>query len=172
MSKATLANILRFDADTCRAEFRIGQTHSMTHASRRRGRETRLSEHDSGNAEDTLAAWPGVYGGRYRPLTEGEVVEVHETALELLCELGMSQATPTMVERVTACGGRFTQDRRLLFPRELVERCISQARRDVVLHGRRDELAARLAVQVLGERRPARILDSAVYDANNERLRR
>ena len=30
---------------------------------------------------------------------------------------------------------------------------------------------ARLAVQVLGERCPARILDSAVYDANNERLR-
>ena len=113
----------------------------MTHASRRRGRKTRLSEHDSGNAEDTLAAWPGVHGGRYRPLTAAEVAEVHETALELLCELGMSQPTPTMVERVTASGGRLTRERRLLFPRELVERCITQARRDIVLHGRRDELA-------------------------------
>ena len=45
-----------------------------------------------------------------------------------------------MVARVTAAGGRLTDQGRLLFPRALVEDVIAGARRDVTIHGRRPGL--------------------------------
>lgn len=100
----------------------------------RRGRE--------GHADEILpaAVWPGVAGGRYRPLSDSEEAAVHEAALHLLETLGLSQAIPSMVDRVTARGGRLDDDGRLLFPRALVEDVIAGARRDVVLHGQRPGL--------------------------------
>lgn len=70
---------------------------------------------------------------------------MHEAVLFLLEELGLSQATSSMVEKVTAKGGRLTADGRLLFPRELVLESIESARRDVVLHGQRAGLELELS---------------------------
>ncbi len=78
----------------------------------------------------------GAAGGRFAPLTGAEVETTHETALELLETLGLSQATPSMVEKVTAHGGRLTEQGRLIFPRDLVEAALAGARRDVTLFGR------------------------------------
>lgn len=75
-------------------------------------------------------------GGRFRPLSDTEQSEVHNAALALLESLGISQATPSMVERVTSRGGRLTDDGRLQFPRSLVEDAISSLRRNVRLYGR------------------------------------
>lgn len=85
------------------------------------------------------AAWPGVIGGRYRPLSSDEEDLVAETALELLATLGCAQAIPSMIERVTAQGGRLTEDGRLLFPRDLVGWAVKGARRDLVLYSRGDK---------------------------------
>ena len=81
------------------------------------------------------AVWPGVSGGRYRPLRDADAAGIHDAALSLLAEVGLSQAIPPMVERVTARGGRYTGDGRLTFPRGLVEDVIAGARRDFILHG-------------------------------------
>ena len=79
--------------------------------------------------------WPGVIGGRLRPLSPDEVERVTEAALSLLDTLGLSQAVPSMIERVTAAGGALTEDGRLRFPRRLVQKSIDEARRDFVLSG-------------------------------------
>ncbi len=83
------------------------------------------------------AVWPGLEAGRFKPLSETEVAGVHDTVLTLLSDLGLSQAIPSMVERVVARGGTYTEDGRLTFPRSLVEDSIAGARRDFILHGRR-----------------------------------
>ena len=100
-------------------------------------RRTRRGRRSGPARPDTRpAVWPGVAGGRYRPLSDADAARVHEAVLSLLADVGLSQAIPPMVERVTARGGRHTGDGRLTFPRDLVEDVIAGARRDFVLHGR------------------------------------
>lgn len=100
----------------------------------RRGRAAREAALDSAPA--TAFGPAGFPGGRYAPLSSAEVNATHETALELLENLGLSQATPLMVECVEANGGRLTDDGRLTFPRKLVRDAIASVRRDVMLFGR------------------------------------
>ena len=103
----------------------------------RRGRRGRVGRDVDGGERERPAVWPGVEGGRFRPLSNGEEAAVHDAVLYLLETLGLSQAIPSMVEKVTARGGELTEDGRLLFPRDLVLETIETARRDVVLHGQR-----------------------------------
>ncbi len=103
----------------------------------RRGRAARR---DGDETLEPAAVWPGVLGGRYKPLSDTEIAAVHEATLHLLETLGLSQAIPSTVEKVTARGGSLTEDGRLLFPRDLVLECIETARRDIVLYGQRDGL--------------------------------
>jgi trimethylamine--corrinoid protein Co-methyltransferase len=101
---------------------------------RRRSRVARQVKSAS-EAVHRPAVGPGETGGRFRPLSTAEEEMVHEAVLSLLETLGLAQATPSMVEKVTASGGRLTEDGRLLFPRGLVLDTIAGARRDIVLHG-------------------------------------
>ena len=107
---------------------------------RRRGRDARMASHEAPLAEAARGVWPGVSGGRFKPLGDAVQAQVNDTALTLLETLGLSQAIPSMVRRVTEHGGRLTGDGRLLFPRALVEDVIAGSRRDVVLHGQRPGL--------------------------------
>ena len=111
----------------------------MTARTRHR-RRSKAGEQDDEASHEAPPVWPGLTAGRYRPLTDDEADLVHEAVLHLLETLGLSQAIPSMVEKVTAEGGRLTDDGRLLLPRDLVLRSIERARRDVVLHSRRPGL--------------------------------
>ena len=84
--------------------------------------------------------WPGVEGGRYRPLSDSDVERLHQTVLDLLERIGLSQAIPSMIELVCARGGRLTEDGRLLFPRALVEDVVANANKSFVMYGRGDGL--------------------------------
>lgn len=106
----------------------------MTAKSRRRGRVSRVSSDDS-SAGSSPSVWPGLSGGAFRPLNDQALSDVNEAALNLLETLGLSQASTSMIEKVCAEGGTCTDDHRLLFPRDLVRRAISEARRDIVLCG-------------------------------------
>lgn len=106
----------------------------------RRVRRGRQGHAESAADDMTKAVWPGVEGGRYKPLTEVEERLVNDAVLDLLETLGLSQPIPSMVEKVVARGGKLTDEGRLLFPRKLVLEMIDSARRDVVLHGQREGL--------------------------------
>ncbi|MCK4861680.1 MAG: trimethylamine methyltransferase family protein, partial [Rhodobacteraceae bacterium] len=77
----------------------------------------------------------GMDGGLYKPLTENDIADIHESALEVLETVGLAQATPSCVKACTKAGAEF-RDGRLYFPRELVEYTLATANRDFTLHGR------------------------------------
>ena len=90
------------------------------------------------NAPPTAAPlWPGHEGGRFCPLSEADMRAVDTAALDLLENLGLSQAPESLTAQVQRRGGALGDDGRLRFPRELVRETIAGARRSVRLHGRR-----------------------------------
>ncbi len=105
-------------------------------ASRRQGgRQARVALRQAPLAEDERAVQPGMQSGRFHPLTDADIKSIHEAAIEVLETVGLSQAIPSCIEIVTAAGGSYTDQGRLLFPRSLVEDTIASAARDIVLHG-------------------------------------
>ena len=79
-------------------------------------------------------------GSVFRPLTDSQVEKIHRAALDLLENLGMSDATPRVRDVALAHGCSLSGDNRLLFPRTLVEDMLSTASRDFVVHGRTPDL--------------------------------
>ncbi|WP_421701754.1 trimethylamine methyltransferase family protein [Aliiroseovarius sp.] len=105
----------------------------MSDTQRRRGRRSRLAEPVI--VEENPPVWPGVEAGRFKPLSEPEVALIEESALSLLETLGLSQATQSMIDKVTAAGGSLDTEGRLLFPRDLVHWAIEGASRGFTLCG-------------------------------------
>jgi trimethylamine--corrinoid protein Co-methyltransferase len=77
----------------------------------------------------------GMVGGLYKPLTDAEILQIHDLVLRLLENLGLSQLTPSLEARAVAVGCRVDGDGRLRFPRALVEDMIARTRRKFTLHG-------------------------------------
>ena len=102
---------------------------------RRGGRAARRALRAAPIPEEQRPVQPGMEGGRYKPLTEAEVLRIHEAVLDVLERIGLSQAIPSCVELITQAGGKLDQHGRLLFPRALVEDTIANAARNIVLHG-------------------------------------
>jgi trimethylamine--corrinoid protein Co-methyltransferase len=71
--------------------------------------------------------------GRYEPLTRPELDRIHRTALRLLDEVGYADATPSMIEVMTAGGCRVDGEGRLRIPPSLVEDVIANAPHGLVL---------------------------------------
>ncbi len=103
----------------------------------RRGRNARTKERQIREFSND-SKWIGVSGGQYEPLKISDINEIHEAVLDLLETLGLSDAPQCMIDIVTAHGGRYTNQGRLLFPRPLVNRAIAGIRRNVVLWSRRE----------------------------------
>ncbi len=99
------------------------------------GRSARRALREAPLQDADKAVHPGTSGQCFKPLTEADVQRVHEAALEVLATIGLSQAIPSCVELVTAAGGEYTGEGRLLFPRSLVEDTLARAARNLVLHG-------------------------------------
>ncbi|MEP1208133.1 MAG: trimethylamine methyltransferase family protein [Rhizobiaceae bacterium] len=108
----------------------------MTSTTQRRGRKERLNQ--SSKPDPSPPVWSGVSGGQLKPLTPDEVQLVDEAALSLLETLGLSQAIPSMVDKVTKAGGRLSDDNRLLFPRDLVKRTLDEALNSFDLCGQQE----------------------------------
>ena len=108
-------------------------------ARRSGGRAARVALRQAPLEEDARAIRPGLIGGAYKPLSDGQMADVYEAALGLLEDLGMGQATPEFIELVTAAGGHMDEHDRLRFPRDVVKRAVSTAAKEFVLHGFNDD---------------------------------
>jgi trimethylamine--corrinoid protein Co-methyltransferase len=73
--------------------------------------------------------------GRFQPLTQSGLEQIHQTALRLLEEVGFGDATPSGIEYLTRTGCTLSPAGRVLFPRALVEDTIAKAGRRFLLHG-------------------------------------
>lgn len=106
----------------------------------RSGRAARRAERQGGaGSGPTTAIWPGIEGGRYRPIPADGIEAIHRTALRILAEIGLARATPRCIETVCAAGGTLSDAGRLLFPSDLVERVLKRAGRGFKLYGQRPE---------------------------------
>lgn len=104
-------------------------------SARRGGRQARRELRAAPVPEDERAVRPGLTGGLYKPLSDGDIQRIHTAALDALEQIGLADAIPSCIELVTAAGGRLRDDGRLLFPRALVEDVVARAARRFPLHG-------------------------------------
>ncbi len=79
---------------------------------------------------------PGLPGGSYKPLSDRDVERIHETALDLLEQVGMANPLPILKEHALAKGCWLDEHNRLCFPRALVEDVIAAVPRTFVTLGR------------------------------------
>lgn len=106
----------------------------------RQGRAARRNARkDGAGSGATTAIWPGIEGGRFKPIPEAGIEAIHQTALRILAEVGLANATERCIDTVTSAGGTLTDKGRLLFPTEMVERVLATAGRSFKLYGQRPE---------------------------------
>ena len=73
---------------------------------RRLGRVARTGARAAGLPPDMRPVHPGMAGGRYLPLHETDVPRIHTAALDVLEQIGLSDAPPSGVELLTASGAK------------------------------------------------------------------
>ncbi len=99
------------------------------------GRSARRAIREAGGTQRAVA--PGPSGGSYRPLSDHDVERIHQTALDVLENIGMATPIPILVEHALPRGCRLDEKGRLLFPRQLVEDVIAKGGKDGGLSGPR-----------------------------------
>ena len=97
----------------------------------RRGRKSRQK-----NPTMATAVGPGMPGGRYRPLTESDEKQVHQTILDVLENIGMGDPIAIVKERALERGCFMNEHGRLCFPGALVEDVIASTPKNLQLLGR------------------------------------
>ena len=111
-------------------------TDPSTAKRRQGGRRARHALRAAKPAVEEAPVRPGHKGGRYRPLSDGEVKTIHQAVLNVLAEIGMAEVPPVVTQAAQAKGARLNDEGRLCFPRAFVEDIITGAGRNFVLHGR------------------------------------
>ncbi len=104
--------------------------------SRSGGRAARRAARAAPLTDDMRAIRPGMNGGRYKPLSDVDVLKIHDAALQLLEEVGLADAPQSGIDILTKAGANLGADGRLRFPRALVEDMLAIAAKQVTLHGR------------------------------------
>ena len=104
---------------------------SPRRAGRSGGRQARRDLRAAPLTEDIKPVRAGLSGNTYKPLSETDVEQVHAAVLDVLENIGLSQATPTCVEACERVGAIFGDDQRLRFPRTLVLDTIKNANRNL-----------------------------------------
>jgi trimethylamine--corrinoid protein Co-methyltransferase len=80
----------------------------------------------------------GLVGGQYKPLTEGQVRQIHEASLAILARTGVQVEEPQALRLFEEAGADVDGDR-VRLPRPLIEDAVDGALRRVVLAGRDPE---------------------------------
>lgn len=102
--------------------------------SRRGARAAKKAERAAPLSIDERAVNPGMQGGRFNPLSASDIEQINEAVMDVLENVGLSQAIPSCVDAVVSGGGDY-RDGRLHFPRSLVEDTIANCARNFTLHG-------------------------------------
>ncbi|KAB7616126.1 trimethylamine methyltransferase family protein [Amylibacter sp. SFDW26] len=100
------------------------------------GRAARQAMRAAPLTEDTRPIRAGMEGGTYKPLSDADVLKIHEAALKALETIGMADAPPSGVEILTKAGAILGEDGRLRFPRSVVEDALAVAAKKVTLYSR------------------------------------
>lgn len=104
-------------------------TRSGGRAARRAARAAPLADH-------LRPIRPGMSGGNYNPLSDHDIQRIHTAALDALETIGLADAPESGIAYLTGAGAILGADKRIRFPRGLVEDTIAKANRSLTLHGR------------------------------------
>ena len=115
---------------------------------RQGGREARRAARAAPLPESRRPVWPGMAGGLYKPLAEGDILKIHRAALAVLEEIGLADAIPSGIEAMTAAGAVLQPNGRLTFSPALVEDTLAKAARRFPLCGQE----ARYDLELWGSR--------------------
>ncbi len=97
------------------------------------GRAARLAMRAAPLSEDKRPVRPGLEGGRYQPLQEGDIRKIHDAAVQCLAEIGMADAPQSGVDVMVAAGAAYREGR-LYFSQDMIEDMLAQANRQPVLY--------------------------------------
>ncbi len=100
------------------------------------GRAARAAKRAAPLPTDMRPVRPGMTGGRYKPLTDQDIARIHEAALRALEEIGLIDAPQSGIDAMIAFGAVMGDDGRLKFPRDVVEKALGLANKDLTLCGR------------------------------------
>lgn len=113
-----------------------GTADQVTRQRRSGGRAAQIAARAAARPEALRPVRAGMSGGQYKPLSDADVLRIHEAALQALEVIGLANAPASGVEILTGAGAILGDDGRIRFPRALVEDMLAVAARDMTLHGR------------------------------------
>lgn len=100
------------------------------------GRSARRAARSAPLAQDIRPIRPGMPGGTYKPLSDIDVENIHQSALRALETIGLADAPQSGIDHLTGAGAILGDDGRIRFPRALVEDALTKACREITLHSR------------------------------------
>lgn len=101
------------------------------------GRDARVAMRAAPIEEASRPVRGGLSGGQYKPLTDAEVLRIHEAALQILEEVGLSLAPQSGIDAMTVYGAEYDPaDGRVRYPRHVVEKALHDAEKSLTLHAR------------------------------------
>lgn len=112
-------------------------TETMERKGRRGGgRAARVAARAAALPDDMRPIRAGMEGGVLRVLTEAQVLQIHEAALQALETIGLADAPQSGIDLMVGVGAILGDDGRLRFPRQVVEDALGKAARGITLAGR------------------------------------
>lgn len=78
----------------------------------------------------------GMEGGTLKVLSDAQVAQIHEAALQALETIGLADAPQSGIDLMVSVGAVLGDDGRLRFPRQVVEDALGKAARGITLMGR------------------------------------
>jgi trimethylamine--corrinoid protein Co-methyltransferase len=96
------------------------------------GRAARRADRESG--AEGMAVRPGMKGGQYKPLSDHDIEQIHDAALDVLERIGIGDPIPEILQYALPKGCTQGDDGRLRFPRALVEDLVDCSAKQYVLY--------------------------------------
>ncbi len=113
-----------------------GELSALKRPARSGGRAARHAARSAPLSEEMRPVRAGLTGGTYKPLSDADVLKIHEAALTALETIGLADAPPSGVAILTGAGAILGEDGRIRFPRALVEDMLAISCKDLTLCGR------------------------------------
>jgi len=100
------------------------------------GRSARHAARANALPDEMRPIRPGMSGGLYKPLSDADVLKIHEAALTALETIGLADAPQSGVDILTGAGAILGDDGRIRFPRALVDDMLAKSCKNLTLCGR------------------------------------
>ena len=78
----------------------------------------------------------GMSGGTYKPLTDSDIIRIHNAALDALENIGLADAPQSGIDLMTGAGATLDDNGRLHFSQGLIEDTLAKACKSITLYGR------------------------------------